>query len=199
MIRNAAAGSTSRFRPHRDGGRAAACLAAMLLASSAVARTASAQAGPRARHGPGRVDAARDDNGAPAPAPAAPAATTAAQSLGPYGYGNPQAPNGTIGGGNATESSAHPVTGDQEDSFDLGESARGAPGAAHGGQNGPIFAGPTHLLRRGAPDTHTVRRGDTLWDICDFYFQNPTSGRASGPTTRRSRTRTGFIRETRCI
>ncbi len=174
MIRNAAAGSTSRFRPHRDGGRAAACLAAMLLASSAVARTASAQAGPpEPATGQAGLTPPADDNGAPAPAPAAPAATTAAQSLGPYGYGNPQAPNGTIGGGNATESSAHPVTGDQEDSFDLGESARGAPGAAHGGQNGPIFAGRPTFSGEEPPDTHTVRRGDTLWDLCDFYFQNP--------------------------
>src|SRR5579862_6244108 len=32
---------------------------------------------------------------------------------------NPQAPNGTIGGGNASESSAHLVTGEEEDSFDI--------------------------------------------------------------------------------
>jgi hypothetical protein len=121
----------------------------------------------RTPHGPGGADTA------PAPAAPGPAPTTAAQSLGPYGYGNPQSSNGTIGGGNATESSAHPVTGDQEDSFDLGESAGGAAGAAHGGQNGPIFVGRPTFSGEEPPDTHTVRRGDTLWGLCDFYFQNP--------------------------
>jgi LysM domain len=91
------------------------------------------------------------------------------------GFGNPQSPNGTIGGGNATESSSHPVTGEAEDSFDLGRRSEGE-GAAHGDQNGPVFAtavsigsaGPTGEL----PAAHIVRRGDTLWGICDNYFKN---------------------------
>jgi hypothetical protein len=27
--------------------------------------------------------------------------------------------------------------------------------------------------RRGIPPSHTVQKGDTLWDICDEYFENP--------------------------
>jgi hypothetical protein len=88
------------------------------------------------------------------------------------GYGAPQAPNGTIGGGNATESSAHPVTGDQEDSFDLGPRA-GAGGAAHGDGNGPIFAGAISFGGGEVPDRHLVRQGDTLWQITDHYLKNP--------------------------
>ncbi len=91
-------------------------------------------------------------------------------------YGNPQSSNGTIGGGNATESSAHPVTGDEEDSFDLG-SRGGAGGAVHGDESGPVFlrgAGGGVTYSGGeVPGSHLVRRGDTLWGLCGFYFQNP--------------------------
>src|SRR5579863_6654375 len=62
--------------------------------------------------------------GAPAPgvvAPAQPAEPTPGSTYLPLmSTGNPQSANGTIGGGNATESSAHPVTGVEEDTFDLG-------------------------------------------------------------------------------
>lgn len=88
-------------------------------------------------------------------------------------YGNPQAPNGTIGGGNATESSSHPVTGEEEDSFDLGPRGR-AGGTAHGDETGPVFAGTPEYAPGGeVPQSHVVRRGDTLWAICDSYFKNP--------------------------
>jgi hypothetical protein len=97
------------------------------------------------------------------------------------GYGSPQSPDGTIGGGNATESSAHPVTGSEEDSFDLGP--RGGRGgvSVHGDATGPVFLGggggalgPFGGVYGGEPpDSHVVRRGDTLWGICGFYFQNP--------------------------
>jgi hypothetical protein len=97
-----------------------------------------------------------------------------APTLGPYGYGNPQSPNGTIGGGNATESSAHPVSGDQEDTFDLGGAAtRGGSTTVRGSENSPIFVGSPSFSGEEVPDTHTVRRGDTLWGLCDYYFQNP--------------------------
>jgi hypothetical protein len=88
------------------------------------------------------------------------------------GYGNPQLPNGTIGGGNATESSAHPVTGEEEDSFDLGSHGRGG-GIAHGDDKGPIFVGGPTYGGGEVPQGHVVRRGDTLWGICDYYYKNP--------------------------
>jgi hypothetical protein len=92
------------------------------------------------------------------------------------GYGNPQSPNGTIGGGNATESSAHPVTGDEEDSFDLGPRGAGG-GTVHGDESGPVFIGGRGGLGvtfgGEVPNSHTVRKGDTLWGLCGFYFQNP--------------------------
>jgi hypothetical protein len=171
MIRNAWSGRAPSRR-HR------VCVAAVLLVSSAaVARVAGAQAGPAPTDGSGAAGStggSQQPSGA-APAPAAVAPVTA--PLGAFGYGNPQSPNGTIGGGNATESSAHPVTGDQEDSFDLGSAATrgtaGTGGASHGDSNGPIFTGRPTFSGAEAPDTHLVRRGDTLWGLCDFYFQNP--------------------------
>jgi hypothetical protein len=150
-------------------------VAAVLLVSSvAVARGARAQAGPEPAGGAGGGED-QPAGAVPAPPQAAPVPPTAAPTLGPYGYGNPQSASGTIGGGNATESSAHPVTGDQEDSFDLGSAAsRGSSsGPAHGGENGPVFIGRPTFSGVEQPDTHQVRRGDTLWGLCDFYFQNP--------------------------
>ncbi|HSY25387.1 MAG TPA: LysM peptidoglycan-binding domain-containing protein [Polyangiaceae bacterium] len=114
---------------------------------------------------------------APAVAPAAPSAPAPgqSQSMGVFGgYGNPQSSNGTIGGGNATESSSHPVTGDEEDSFDFGSKSQGG-GVAHGSENGPIFTAKSGRLSYGGemPDSHTVRHGDTLWGLSDTYFRNP--------------------------
>lgn len=88
----------------------------------------------------------------------------------PAAYGA-QAPAGPLGGGNASESSAHPVVGDEEDSFDLGTRGRG--GAAHGDENGPIFVGAPLTLRGDMPASHVVRHGDTLWALCDEYYKNP--------------------------
>jgi len=129
---------------------------------------ALAQAGPPAGGSPGTVTV----QPAPAPAPGGYNMVTG-------GFGNPQSPNGTIGGGNATESSSHPVTGDQEDSFDLRPHGA-AGGAAHGDENGPVFTGSSSFGIGGSsygggelPYSHVVRRGDTLWGICGFYFQNP--------------------------
>ncbi|HEY8041481.1 MAG TPA: LysM peptidoglycan-binding domain-containing protein [Polyangiaceae bacterium] len=103
--------------------------------------------------------------------PPGPGSMTYAPPPSGISYGNPQSPNGTIGGGNATESSAHPVTGDAEDSFDLGHQG-GAGGSVHGDETGPIFiGGPTYGGE--TPYSHVVRRGDTLWGISGYYFQNP--------------------------
>ena len=88
------------------------------------------------------------------------------------GFGNPQSSNGTIGGGNATESSAHPVTGEEEDSFDIG-SKKGSSGAMHGDGDGPVFLGGPNLSGGEPPGAHLVRRGDTLWGVSDYYFKNP--------------------------
>jgi hypothetical protein len=37
----------------------------------------------------------------------------------------------------------------------------------------PDDAGPTSVHSGPTPDLHVVRKGDTLWDICFYYFNNP--------------------------
>lgn len=123
---------------------------------------------------------AQTTGGAPAPVPSpTPSPTPGSYAPTPTGQGgftygpNTSSPSGTIGGGNATESSAHPVTGDEEDSFDLG-AGRGGGGSVHGDENGPVFLGNGPEYSQGeVPYSHIVRRGDTLWGIGGLYFQNP--------------------------
>lgn len=92
----------------------------------------------------------------------------------PLGSGvAPTPPGGTLGGGNTQFSSSKPITGNERDSFDFRPGSatgtvRGSEGSSFTlGEGGGFRAvGPT-------PNSHTVRKGDTLWAICDFYFRNP--------------------------
>jgi hypothetical protein len=151
----------------RSYGRAALSAAIAGSAVAIVPLRVWAQAGPAQPSGGGTVTV-------PAPAPQPGSAYVPMPTTQISGYGNPQAPNGTIGGGNATESSAHPITGEEEDSFDLGHRGAGPGGVARGDDNGPVFigGGPTYSGGE-VPYSHVVRRGDTLWGLCGFYFQNP--------------------------
>ncbi|MGZ3420571.1 MAG: LysM peptidoglycan-binding domain-containing protein [Polyangiales bacterium] len=52
------------------------------------------------------------------------------------------------------------------------------PGTVMGGKGGTITLGDDAGGKPGTstklvPPSHTVRKGDTLWDICDSYFGNP--------------------------
>jgi LysM domain len=105
-------------------------------------------------------------------APAAPAPAPATVPFYPGGV-LPPPPGGVLGGGNVTGSSSRPITGNQEDSFDLAPRS-GNGGSLYGSEGGPIFS-----VSRGTnvgdvnTDVHQVRKGDTLWRICDNYFRNP--------------------------
>jgi len=94
-----------------------------------------------------------------------------------FGGIQPPPPGVPIGGGNNTESSAQPVSGEKEDNFDIGGQGEGGA-TVHGGKGGYADLGLTGGLRTetlgaGIPNLHVVRRGDTLWGICDMYFHNP--------------------------
>ena len=73
------------------------------------------------------------------------------------------------------------LPGDQEDTFDLGPQTGGGGGTAYGNRSGPVYLGGSETIgarRAGArervdPAVHIVRKGDTLWAICDEYFRNP--------------------------
>jgi LysM domain len=93
----------------------------------------------------------------------------------------PPPPGVPLGGGNNVSSSSQTYSGGQEDHFDSDPTKGGASvstlygnsnGAADFGHRGGSFTmgeGPTGIV----PDSYTVRRGDTLWGICDTFFRNP--------------------------
>jgi hypothetical protein len=148
--------------------------AASALVAASWSQAASAQDNAPAAPA-GDAPAGGDPGAAPAPAPA-PGPAPAPAAVPPiYGGIQPPAPGVPIGGGNNTESSAQPVNGDAEDHFDNG--GQGNSGATvHGGKGGYAYLGgaSTQTLGGGSvPNVHVVRRGDTLWGICDYYFRNP--------------------------
>jgi hypothetical protein len=91
----------------------------------------------------------------------------------------PPPPGVPVGGGNNVYSSSQPITGNQEDHFDLGQSGGGSGATVYGNANGSADFGKGNgsyvLGARPAvvPDDYVVKRGDTLWGICDTFFQNP--------------------------
>ncbi len=86
----------------------------------------------------------------------------------------PVPPGQVLGGGNtADSSSSRPILGNERDGFDLLPKS-GGTGTVRGSENGNlIFGGSRGLGPVRIPNSHLVRKGDTLWDICDYYFRNP--------------------------
>ncbi len=109
------------------------------------------------------------ESGAPPPPPAG--GSNAPPPI--FGGVAPPPPGVPIGGGNNTESSSQPTQGDKEDHFDYGGQTGNA--SVHGDKGGYAYlgGGSTTLGGSTIPDVHVVRRGDTLWGLCDQYFQNP--------------------------
>jgi LysM domain len=56
------------------------------------------------------------------------------------------------------------------DNFDM-NAGGGGQGTVHGGKNSSATLGRSGAMR--VPTFHTVRRGDTLWDLSGRYYQNP--------------------------
>lgn len=113
---------------------------------------------------------------APAPAPATGGSTTTTTVVPVFpGTVAPPPPGQVLGGGSIESSSSRPKMPGERDGFDLGQGG-GSAGTAFGNDRGPVFLGGSNGgLRMGGrvPDVHVVRKGDTLWDLCDHYFQNP--------------------------
>ncbi|MDB4942939.1 MAG: hypothetical protein JWP97_2473 [Labilithrix sp.] len=99
--------------------------------------------------------------------------STATTTVFPGGVA-PVPPGGTLGGGNTEFSSSKPITGSGSDTFDFRNGARGQ-GTAHGSENSSFVLGSGGVRTGGDTNAsvHAVRKGDTLWDICDHYFRNP--------------------------
>ena len=97
---------------------AASLVSVAFYAPSAAAQaTAPSPTPPPAGGDQGSQGAAPPSGGGTAPPQGG--ATTTTTTVTPYGM-PPASYKGPVGGGNATESSAHPVIGEEEDSFDLG-------------------------------------------------------------------------------
>ena len=67
-------------------------------------------------------------------------------------------------------SSSRSRTGNETDGFDLGNSGGGAA-VVYGGKGSAGIIGPQRAME--VPSIHVVRKGDTLWDLCDSYYSNP--------------------------
>lgn len=51
--------------------------------------------------------------------------------------------------------------------------ATGPTGYYVGGDSGPIYNDNRAVYQGPTPELHVVRKGDTLWDICYYYFNDP--------------------------
>ncbi len=140
----------------------------VLAAWVAAPSVADAQNGP-APAGPAPADPSAGDNGGGAPAPGGPGVTVvtvpapAAQQypgyLPPPGFD----PDSHLPPGSRSSSDTSHST----DGFEF-KSGKGAHASVHGSANGQFLTEGSYV-----PDGHTVRRGDTLWDISSHYYNNP--------------------------
>jgi hypothetical protein len=72
-------------------------------------------------------------------------------------------------------SSSKPVsdTSRSQDGFDLDRGGTRGPAVVHGDKNAEGILLPERQRPFGVPGIHTVRPGDTLWDLCARYYNNP--------------------------
>lgn len=62
--------------------------------------------------------------------------------------------------------------GSSSDNFDLGQSESGES-IVRGNKGSIAITGRTAPSAVYVPEIYTVKRGDTLWDICDHFYENP--------------------------
>lgn len=103
---------------------------------------------------------------------------TAGSSITVYPGGvAPPPPGVPLGGGNNTGASSRPYDPNHPDGFDLGRSSGGSSvltGNPNGSADFGHGSGTSLTLGDGLiPDPYIVKRGDTLWAICDTFFKNP--------------------------
>ncbi len=83
-----------------------------------------------------------------------------------------------LGGGNNTNSSSQTYSGNKEDTFDSDPNASTGAGTIYGNPNGGAdfgtqSSGSITVGGGPVPNVYVVKRGDTLWAICDTFLHNP--------------------------
>jgi hypothetical protein len=143
-------------------------LGASILACASLSGHAFAQAGPSANPAPAANpgEAGPSTSSGTVVAPSAGMSTIIVQPAptGGTSYGPARDPNADL------PSSSQPRVGNERDSFDLGGGSGGGS-VVYGGKGAAGVIGPQRALE--VPSVHVVRKGDTLWDLCGSYYQNP--------------------------
>lgn len=145
-------------------------LGASILACLALTGRAFAQAGPSPASTPPAATNPGEEGGASAPGTGSVSSTGAGTII------VQPAPAGGVTYGPARDgnaglpSSSQPRMGNERDGFDLG-GASGGPSVVYGSKGAAAVLAPPRPLQ--VPPIHVVRKGDTLWDLCDSYYQNP--------------------------
>jgi hypothetical protein len=144
-------------------------LGASILACASLAGHALAQAGPSASPAPATNpgEAGPDTSSGTVQVPGG--SSTIIVQPAPAG-GTAYGP--AVRDGNADlPSSSQPRVGNDRDGFDIGGSKGGSGAVVFGNKGAAGVIGPQRALA--VPSVHVVRKGDTLWDLCDSYYQNP--------------------------
>ncbi len=117
---------------------------------------------------------AQDVGGGAAPAggnqvQTAPATTTTTTTFTAFGL---PAPGTDINAGLPSSSRPTSDISKSTDSFDL---SRGGAPSVRGGESGSIaiLGGSRSEAKKPVPSIHTVKEGDTMWALCDEYFDSP--------------------------
>jgi hypothetical protein len=140
-------------------------LGGSILACLALASSAWAQAGPSASP----VAPSNAGEGDPG-ATAGPGSTVSAGSGGTIIVQPAPAGPATRDPNDDLPSSSRPRVGNERDGFDFGSGSKGSS-VVYGGRGATAVLGQPRPLE--VPAIHVVRKGDTLWDLCDTYYQNP--------------------------
>jgi hypothetical protein len=143
-------------------------LGASILLCLSFSGGALAQAGPSPSPSPSPATNPGEES-APAAAPAAPTVIIQQAPTGGTAYGPAFGPSmGELNKG--LPSSSRTRTGDESDGFDLGSGSK-SPSVVFGSKGAAGVIGPHRALD--VPPIHVVRKGDTLWDLCDSYYSSP--------------------------
>ncbi len=147
--------------------RTGLCLGASILASLSLVGHASAQAGPSASPtGPVNPGESVTPGAGTVVTPGGPGTIIVQPApSGGTSYAPARDPNDDL------PSSSRPRVGNETDTFDLVRPGGRGGGVVYGGKGAAAVLGQTRPIE--VPAVHVVRKGDTLWDLCGSYYQNP--------------------------